>query len=124
MGQSDASRHAPEEIDAYLAALPDRVRSSLEQVRAIIREAAPDCTERVSYKIPVFRLRRDLMGISASKNHCSLHTMSPPLVKAMAEELAGVKVSGATIHFTPENPLPKELIRQIAEERIKELGST
>ena len=124
MSKPDASRHAPEEIDAYLASLPDDVRSSLERVRAIIREAAPECTERVSYKIPIFRLRKDLMGMSASKNHCSLHTMSPPLVKAMAEELAGVKVSGATIQFTPENPLPKELIQRIAEERSKEIGST
>ena len=124
MGKPSASRHAPEEIDAYLADLPDDVRSSLERVRAVIREAAPECTERVSYKIPIFRLTKDLMGMSASKNHCSLHTMSPPLVKAMAEELAGVKVSGATIHFTPENPLPKELIRRVAEERIKEIDST
>lgn len=35
MSKGDASRHAPEEVDAYLAALPDDVRASLEQVRSI-----------------------------------------------------------------------------------------
>jgi uncharacterized protein YdhG (YjbR/CyaY superfamily) len=122
MSKPDASRHAPEEIDAYLAALPDDVRSSLERVRGIIRETAPDCTERVSYRIPIFRLRKDLVGMSAQKDHCSLHTMSPSLVEAMAEELGGVEVSGATIHFTPEKPLPKDLIQRIVRERVKEAG--
>ena len=122
MSRANTSRHAPEEIDAYLVALPDDVRASLERVRSIIREIAPECTERVSYRIPIFRLRKDLVGMSAQKNHCSLHSMSPPLIEAMAEELKDVKISGATVHFTPENPLPKELIERIVRERMKEVG--
>jgi uncharacterized protein YdhG (YjbR/CyaY superfamily) len=122
MDKADTSRHAPAEVDAYLTPLPDDVRSSLERVRSIIRETAPECTERVSYGIPIFRLRKDLVGMSAQKNHCALHSMSPPLMKAMAKELQGVKVSGATIHFTPENPLPRELIERIVRERMKEIG--
>ena len=124
MSKADTSRHAPEEIDAYLEPLPDDIRSALERVRGIIREAAPECTERVSYRIPIFRLRQDLVGLSAHKNHCSLHSMSPSLMSAMAEELKGFQVSGATIHFTPEKPLPKELVERIVRERAKESGST
>ena len=120
MSRPNASRHAPEEIDAYLAVLANDARSSLERTRSIIRQTAPGCTERVSYQIPIFRLRRDLVGISAQKNHLALHSMSPTLMKAMAEELKGVKVSGATMHFTPQNPLPKELIESIVRERMKE----
>lgn len=122
MSKADTSRHAPEEIDAYLAALPDDIRSALERVRGIIRETAPECTERVSYQIPIFRLGKDLVGISAQKHHCALHSMSPPLMKAMAEALKGVKVSGATIHFTPEAPLPRELIEKIVRARMQEIG--
>jgi uncharacterized protein YdhG (YjbR/CyaY superfamily) len=58
--------------------------------------------------------------MSAQKNHLSLHSMSPALMRAMVEQLKGVKVSGATIHFTPENPLPRELIESIVRERMKE----
>lgn len=122
MGKAAASRHAPEEIDAYLANLSDDLRASLERVRSIIKRTAPVCTERVSYGIPIFRLRMDLVGMSAQKNHCSLHSMSPPLMKRMANELQGVELSGATIHFTPENPLPEELIKRIVQERMKEVG--
>jgi hypothetical protein len=61
--------------------------------------------------------------MSAQKNHCSLHTMSVSLVKAMVEELKGVKVSGATIHFTPEEPLSRAFIELIVQERMKEAES-
>jgi uncharacterized protein YdhG (YjbR/CyaY superfamily) len=88
----------------------------------VIREVAPECTERVSYGIPIFRLNKDLVGISAQKSHCSLHTMSPPLVEAMGEALSGVRVSGATIHFDPQSPLPRELVKQILRARMRELG--
>ena len=123
MSRTDASRQAPEEVDGYLAALPDDVRASLERVRDIVRETAPDSTERISYGIPIFRLRKDLVGMSAQTNHCSLHTMSPPLMDAMADELKDVKVSGATIHFTHRAPLPGKLVERIVRERIKEAGS-
>jgi hypothetical protein len=49
--------------------------------------------------------------------------MSPALMKAMAGELGGARVSGATIHFTPEKPLPEALIERIVRERMKEVGS-
>jgi hypothetical protein len=44
-------------------------------------------------------------------------------MKAMAEELKCVRVSGATVHFTPEDPLPHELVERIVQERMKEVGS-
>ena len=122
MAKPKPSRHAPQEVDAYLAPLPDDVRAALERLRAVIREVAPECTERVSYGIPIFRLNKDLVGISAQKSHCSLHTMSPPLVEAMGEALSGVRVSGATIHFDPQSPLPRELVKQILRARMRELG--
>jgi len=120
MSTPKPSRHASQEVDAYLDALPENDRAALERLRGIIRETAPDCTERVSYGVPIFRLERDLVGMSAAKNHCSLHSMSPPLMKAMAKELKGFKVSGATVQFTPEKPLPKELVIKIVRERMKE----
>ena len=41
---------------------------------------------------------------------------------AMAEELGGQKIAGATIHFTPENPLSRELIEKIVQKRMAESG--
>jgi uncharacterized protein YdhG (YjbR/CyaY superfamily) len=122
MSKPKPSRHAPQEIDAYLEPLPEDVRSALGRLRRIIRETAPECTERVSYGIPIFRLRKDLVGVSAQKDHCSLHSMSPSLMQDMAPELEGFQVSGATVHFAPDKPLPRELVERIVRERAKESG--
>lgn len=120
MPTAPANRHAPDEIDRYLAGLPALEREALEDIRQFVRAFAPACTERVSYGIPIFRLGRDLVGISASSTHCSLHVMSPALVQSMAAELKGLRVSGATIHFTAAAPLSHALLETIIQARIRE----
>jgi len=112
----------PEEVDAYLADMPPDIRAALEQLREVIRAAAPEATERVSYKVAVFRHQGSLVGFGAppSKRHCSLFVMSPPLVARMKDELAGYKVSGATIHFQPDEPLPRALVTRLVKARIEE----
>jgi len=113
-------------VDEYLAQLPNDVREALQRLRRIIKSAAPDSEERIAYRIPIFRLERDLVGYSAQRNPeqrlCSFYTMSPPLVRAMKREFSGYKLSGATIHFTPDEPLPASLVRKIVRARLKELS--
>ena len=124
VSKPDPSRHAPEEIDAYLDGVGEDSRVALQRLRETIRKAAPESTERVSYGIPIFRLRSDLVGISFQKKHCSLHIMSPDLTERMAEELKGFRVSGATVHFSPGQPLPGDLVEKIVRERTKEISSS
>ena len=47
--------------------------------------------------------------------------MSPELVKKMKKDLLGFRLSGATLHFTPDEPLPKQLIQRIIKVRLKEI---
>ncbi|MDT8446489.1 MAG: DUF1801 domain-containing protein [bacterium] len=122
MAKPNADRHSPEEIDVYLAEQEPSKRQALEQLRALILKFAPDCSERVSYKIPLFRRGKDLVGISASKSHCSLHTMSPTLVMELKAQLKGIKHQGATIHFLPEQPLPEALVGLIVNRRMQEVA--
>ncbi len=46
--------------------------------------------------------------------------MSPDLAESMSAQLEGFKVSGATLHFTPDESLPEELIAEIVAARIDE----
>jgi uncharacterized protein YdhG (YjbR/CyaY superfamily) len=117
-----AEKSKPEEVDAYLAEMPADIRAALQRLREVIRAAAPEATERVSYKVAVFRHQGSLVGFGAppSHNHCSLFVMSPPLVSRMKDELAGYEVSGATIHFQPDKPLPRALVTKLVKARIEE----
>ncbi|HEY9063297.1 MAG TPA: DUF1801 domain-containing protein [Pseudobacteroides sp.] len=116
------SVNVPEEVDRYLAELPDDIRQELERVRKTVKEIVPNLTERVSYQVPILRLNKDLVGFAAQKNHCSFYTMSRSIIEQMKEELAGYKISGTTIHFSPEKPLSRELIEKIVNKRLIELG--
>lgn len=124
MSKSKPARHAPEEVDEYLAAQSPESRATLEQLRAIIRTVAPECTERVSYRIPIFRLKRDFVALSVAKNHCALHTMSKAVPVAMKDELkaARVGVSGTTLHIEPGADLPVALVERVLRARLAEPG--
>jgi hypothetical protein len=47
--------------------------------------------------------------------------MSPGLASAMRDEIEQThRVSGATIHFSPEHPLSAPLVERILQARLKE----
>lgn len=124
MSKPKPTRHAPSEVDEYLAAQEAEFRAMLEQLREIIRRAAPDCTERVSYKIPIFRLKKDFVAMSAAKKHVGLHTMSKAAPVAMKAELkeAGIWISGTTLHIKPGMDLPAALIEKVLRARLAEMA--
>jgi uncharacterized protein YdhG (YjbR/CyaY superfamily) len=45
-------------------------------------------------------------------------------MKAMAEELKRLEVSGAAVSFTPEKPLARKLVEKIVRKRIEEPSFT
>jgi uncharacterized protein YdhG (YjbR/CyaY superfamily) len=116
------SKHDPEAVECYLAALPDKERETLEELRQLITTSVPDSQERISYGgTVIFAVRRDLVGIAAQQNHLSFFTMSPSLAKAMKDKISKThQVSGATIHFTPDHPLPNALVEEIIRARLEE----
>ena len=114
-----------ESVDSYLSALPEEVRAALEKLRKIIKAAAPETTEVVSYRVPIFKHQgHPLVGFGATKNHCSFFVMSssmiPKLARMRTGELKRYDVSGATIHFTPDKPLPAALVTKLVKARIAE----
>ncbi|MBN2000280.1 DUF1801 domain-containing protein [candidate division KSB1 bacterium] len=118
--KTNASRNSPEEVNAYLDNLPIDRKQALERLRKIILKTVPDCIQRVSYQIPIFRLKKDLVGIASQKNHCSFYTMSPNLVNEMKNDLTELNVKGTTIHFDANEPIPEELVVKIIKFRLKE----
>ncbi len=113
----------PASVDEFLGALPADARAALKQLSAFIKDIVPDSSERISYGVVIVKTTRDLVGYSAQKDFCSFYTMSPALTKAITNDLKKFKVSGATIHFQPDKPLPKTLLRKIIRARLAEQRS-
>lgn len=117
------TKHDPGAVDAYLASLPGDERATLEELRRLIEGLLPDAQERISYGTTViFANPKDVVGFVSQPKHLSFFTMSPSIAAAMKDEISKThKVSGATIHFSPSNPLPPKLVGKIVTARLKEL---
>ncbi len=107
-------------IDEYIAGQPEAFQPMLEEIRGLIKSVVPEAEELISYQIPSFKYKYMLVGFGATKKHCSLYLMSSRLAKEMKEELAEYSISGTTLHFDPNQRLPKTLIKKVVKARVKE----
>jgi uncharacterized protein YdhG (YjbR/CyaY superfamily) len=117
------SKHDPGAVDAYIASLPDDERETLEELRRLVQGMIPGAQERISYGTTViFANPKDVVGFVSQPKHLSFFTMSPRLAAEMKDEISKThKVSGATIHFSPSNPLPPKLVGKIIKARLLQL---
>jgi uncharacterized protein YdhG (YjbR/CyaY superfamily) len=115
---------ATAQIDATLAALPTDQRAALQTLRRTIAAAAPEAEEAITYGMSAFRYRgRALVSYAAFRAHCSLFPMSAALVEAHRDELAGFATAKGTLRFTPEHPLPTDLVERIVRERMAQIDA-
>lgn len=114
-----AKRTAPKTIDNYIASFPSDVQEILEKVRMTIRKAAPDAEETISYLMPAFKLKGNLVYFAAFKKHIGLF---PPVtgdekLRREASVYAGPK---GNLRFPLDKPIPYALISKIVKLRVKE----
>jgi len=111
----------PTTVDAYLAAVPEPARSTLNKIRATIRPVVPaEATEGISYGIPTFKYNGSLVWYAAFSKHCSLFPVSLAVIKAFKNELKDFPTSKGTIHFPVDKPLPAALVKEIVKARLAE----
>src|SRR5580658_1802364 len=108
----------PKTIDEYLSLVSEDKRAALQALREMIRAAAPEAEECISYQIPAFRLNGMLVGFAAAKNHCALYAWNGSAVGLFADELREYDTSKGTIRFTPTKPLPETLVRRLVEMQV------
>ena len=115
-------------MDAYIAAVPEPARSTLEKVRSAIRAAAPETEEQISYQIPTFKYRgKFLLSYAAFKDHCSLFPMSGSFFgdhKAELEALRANFTGKGTLQFPLDKPLSAAILKKIVKMRIKDIDGT
>lgn len=105
-------------VDDYIASQPEPLRPLLEEVRQLIRKAAPQAEEVISYGMPGYRLNGMLLWFGAAKNHYSLYPHAET-IEAFKDKLAGYKTSKGTIQFHLDKPVPASLIKEIVKYKVK-----
>jgi uncharacterized protein YdhG (YjbR/CyaY superfamily) len=112
-----------EDVDAYLQALPEPKRGTLEALRRTILEIVPDAEQVISYRVPAFRVNgKTIAGFAAFKNHLSYLPFSGSVLPRLSEERAEYSGTKSALHFPVDEPLPKALVAKLIATRLEELG--
>ena len=104
---------APETIEEYILEQPEEVQPVLRHLQETIREAIPNAKEKISWSMPTFWKGRSLIQFAASQKHIGLYP-GPEAVEVFADRLALFPTSKGTIRLPLNQPMPLELIADIA----------
>jgi uncharacterized protein YdhG (YjbR/CyaY superfamily) len=111
------------EIDAYLAALGEPARTTLEQLRATIAEIVPNAEQCISYSMPAFKLGgKAIAGFGAFKHHLSYFPHSGTVLPQLGDEIEHYSGTKGTLQFPIDEPLPKALVVKLVDLRRREAG--
>jgi uncharacterized protein YdhG (YjbR/CyaY superfamily) len=118
---AEKAKSTTDDVDAYLAKVPEPARTTLGKLRTTIRSVVPsEATEGLSYGMPAFHYKGALVAYAAFKNHCSFFPMQASLTDEMQEELKGYRTSKGTLQFSQDKPLPAPLVKKMVKRRVAE----
>ncbi|KQL50836.1 hypothetical protein AN964_24785 [Heyndrickxia shackletonii] len=106
-------------IDEYILQFPLEIQKTLKKLRLVIKEAAPEADEKISYQMPTFSFYGNLVHFAVWKNHIGFYPTSSGM-NAFKQELSEYKRTKGSIHFPLSKPLPYELISRIVKFRVAE----
>lgn len=113
------SPQVPSTIEQYIAGSAPEARPLLKEIRRVVRAAAPEAEEVISYRMPAFRQHGILIYFAAFKHHIGVF---PPVsgdakLEEALEPYAGPK---GNLRFPMDRPVPHALIRRIVRLRLKQ----
>lgn len=107
------------DIDRYIAGFPEETQVKLQQIRAVIKAAAPEAEETIRYQMPTFKLGKNLVHFAGYKKHIGFYP-APSGIAAFQEELSIYPNAKGSVQFPLDQALPLELISKIVAFRVQE----
>jgi len=106
-------------IDEYISQFSPDILKKLKKLREVIKEAAPEAEEKISYRMPAYHLNGPLVYFAAFKDHISLFPTGSPM-EGFDEDLSGYRTAKGTLQFPLDKPMPYDLIKKIVKFRVAE----
>ena len=106
-------------VDEYISLFPHEVQIILEEVRRVIKENAKDAIEKISWQMPTYVLKGNLVHFAAHKNHLGFY----PGVSGIShfiDEISQYKWGKGSVQFPYSKPIPNDLIRRIVAFKVNE----
>lgn len=106
-------------IDEYIQSFPESIQKKLVELRAVIKEEAPQAQEKISWQMPTFYLNGNLVHFAAHSKHIGFYPGASG-IDAYKSEFSNNKYAKGSVQFPNEEPLPIELIKKIVRFRVSE----
>ena len=107
-------------VDEYINSFPKELTPLLRQIRQVIKLAAPQADEAISYGMPAYKLKgKPLVYFAAFKTHIGFYA-TPTGHSEFSKELAHYKQGKGSVQFPLDKPMPLDLISNIVAFRVKE----
>ncbi|MDF2987825.1 MAG: hypothetical protein K0R50_3335 [Eubacterium sp.] len=106
-------------IDEYILQFDLETQKILQDIRKCINEGAPEAEEKISYQMPTFYLKGNLVHFAAYKKHIGFYP-APSGIEAFKQELAAYKGAKGSVQFPIDKPMPFDLINRIVRFRVAE----
>jgi uncharacterized protein YdhG (YjbR/CyaY superfamily) len=111
------------DVDAYLEALEEPKRSTLEALRRSIRAVVPQAEECISYGMPGFQVDGKVVaGFAAFKNHLAYLPHSGEVLSSLGDRLDGYEHTAGSLHFAVDEPLPDDVVASLVRAKLALLG--
>lgn len=120
-----APRRTPGEkaVDEFLAAVPEPQRSTLQELREMLKKILPEGEEKIHYGVPAIQLNgKSIAGYASANKHCSYFPHSGSIFEPLADLLTKYNYSKGTLHFPVDKCLPITLVRKLVKARLQQLG--
>ena len=111
--QSHYCGKAPVTIDEYIAKQPKDIQPFLVELRNVIHQAIPEAEETISWSMPTWKRKSNVIHFAASKNHIGIYTGEDAIAR-FEERLQGFETDKGVIRLKPDQTLPSSLIADIA----------
>ena len=103
----------PQTIDEYISQQDECVQPYLQAIRNAVHNAIPEAQERISWSMPTFWDGKNVFQFAASKHHIGIYPGSEA-VEMFQDRLSDYETSKGTIRLPYQEPLPLDLIADIA----------
>jgi len=106
-------------VEEYLATFPASTKARLQELRDIIKKAAPKGEEVISYNMPAIKQQGILVYYAGYKGHIGFYPTASPIV-LFKKELSAYKGSKGAVQFPLDEPIPASLVTKIVKYRVTE----
>lgn len=106
-------------IDQYIAQFPTEIQARMSVLRAVIKKAAPEAKEKISWGMATFTLHGNLVHFAGQKHHIGFYP-GVSGVEFFKTKSTAFKTSKGGVQLPNDKPLPLDIIREVVVFRVEE----